>query len=174
GEVAGLERGLLWEDSDLLVVEADESDQTFVALPADVAVVTSVEPDHLEHYGNDFGQLLQAFDRFLASASSLRVVCADDPAAAEIGSRYGARTYGEAMEADYRIVDFVGDRGSSRFSVERHGTSLGEVTVAVLGRHNARNAAGAIATAVELGAEFDAAVRALAGYRGVARRVQLR
>jgi UDP-N-acetylmuramate--alanine ligase len=174
GDVAGLERGLLWDDGELLVVEADESDQTFVALPADVAVVTSVEPDHLEHYGNDFTQLVDAFDRFVAGASSLRVVCVDDRVAAEVGARHGAVTYGEAEGADYRIVDLVGDRGGSRFTLEQRGAPLGEVTVPVLGGHNARNAAGALATALELGADFDAAVRALAGYRGVARRVQVR
>ena len=174
GDVADFERGLMWNDSELLVVEADESDQTFVALPADVAVVTSVEPDHLEHYGNDFKQLIDAFDRFVGAASSLRVVCADDPVALEVGRRHGAVTYGEADDADYRIAEFAGDRGGSRFTLVQRGTPLGEVTLPVLGRHNARNAAGALATAIELGASFDAGARALAAYRGVARRVQVR
>jgi UDP-N-acetylmuramate--alanine ligase len=173
GDVAGLQRGLLWEDSELLVVEADESDQTFIALPAAVAVVTSVEPDHLEHYGNDFGQLIDAFDHFLASAS-LRIVCADDQVSAELGSRHGAVSYGTASGADYRIVDLTADRAGSRFALERRGERLGEVMVPVLGAHNARNAAGALAAALELGAGFDAASRALASYRGVARRVQVR
>lgn len=174
GDVADFERGLLWDAGDLLVVEADESDQTFIALPADVAVVTSIEPDHLEHYGNDFNQLIDAFDHFVSGASSLRVVCADDPVAAEVGRRHGAITYGEADTADYRIVDLAGDRGGSRFVLAQRGTPLGEVSVPVLGRHNARNAAAALATAIELGAPFDAGVRALAGYHGVARRVQVR
>jgi UDP-N-acetylmuramate--alanine ligase len=174
GDVADFARGLIWNDSDLLVVEADESDQTFVALPVDVAVVTSIEPDHLEHYGNDFNQLIDAFDRFLADASSLRVVCADDPVAAEVGRRHGAVTYGDGEGADYRIADLAADRGGTRFTLLQRDAPLGEVTLPVLGRHNARNAAGALAAALELGASFDAGARALAAYRGVARRVQVR
>ena len=174
GDVAGMDAGLVWDDGDLLVVEADESDHTFVELPAAGVVVTSVEPDHLDHYGNDFGQLKAAFAEFIANADELRLVFADDPLAAELGAKSGALTYGEAPSATYRMVDVVSDRSGSRFSMVRGDDVLGTVTVPVLGLHNARNAAAAIAAAVELGAPFDAAVRALAGYRGVARRVQFR
>ena len=174
GEVAGLEGGAKWDDGDLLVVEADESDGTFVELPAAAVVVTSVEPDHLDHYENDFGHLTGAFADFIANADDLRIVCADDPIAAELGAKYGAVTYGEDPSSGYRIVDLAGDRSGSRFTLFRGAEELGEVTVPVLGGHNARNAAGAIAAGIELGAGFDAAVRALAGYRGIARRVQFR
>lgn len=174
GEVTGLDGSARWDDTDLFVVEADESDGTFVVLPAAVAVVTSVEPDHLEHYGNDFGQLRDAFAAFMTNADEFRLVCADDPVAAELGEKAGALTYGEAADAVYRMADLAADRSGSRFTLWRAGTALGQVTVPAMGHHNARNAAAAVSAALELGADFDLAVRALAGYRGVARRVQFR
>jgi UDP-N-acetylmuramate--alanine ligase len=174
GEVTGLESGALWGDGELFVVEADESDGTFVELPAVAAIVTSIEPDHLDHYGNDFGQLADAFDRFLANAPELRLVCADDPGAAEAGRRAGALTYGESEDATYRMMGVSSDRSGSRFTLVRGGEELGEVVVPVIGHHNARNAAAAVAAALELGADFASAARALAQYRGVARRVQFR
>jgi UDP-N-acetylmuramate--alanine ligase len=174
GDVVGLDAGAVWDEGDLLVVEADESDGTFAELPAEGALVTSVEPDHLEHYGNDFGRLVDAFDGFVTRAAGLKLVFADDPIAAEIGARAGALTYGESETADYRITELTADRGGSTFTLERNREALGPVTVPVIGAHNARNAAGALAAALELGAGFDAATRALAAYRGVARRVQFR
>jgi len=77
GDVTDLGTGAAWDDGELFVVEADESDGTFLELGASVAVVTNVEPDHLEHYG-DFDVLREAFARFLAEAPGPRVVCADD------------------------------------------------------------------------------------------------
>ncbi|HZN15238.1 MAG TPA: UDP-N-acetylmuramate--L-alanine ligase [Acidimicrobiales bacterium] len=174
GEVAGLESGAAWDAGDLLVVEADESDGTFVELPAAVTIVTSIEPDHLEHYGNDFQRLTDAFDRFIANATEQRIVCADDAVADAVGQRSAAITYGTSASATYRIADLVSDRSGSRFTLVRDGVALGEVSVPVLGHHNARNAAAALVAGLELGAPFDAGVRALAAYRGVARRVQLR
>ncbi len=174
GDVPELEAGARWDAGELFVVEADESDGTFVELPADAVVVTSVEPDHLEHYGNDFGRLVAGFDRFLAGAPGLRLVCADDPGAAEAGRRVGALSYGEAADATYRIVDLTADRAGTRFTLVRDGAALGPVTVPVIGEHNARNAAAAVAAGLELGADFASATRALAAYRGVARRVQFR
>jgi UDP-N-acetylmuramate--alanine ligase len=174
GEVAGLESGAQWDSGDLFVVEADESDGTFVELPAAAAIVTSIEPDHLEHYGNDFGRLIGAFDEFVGNAGELRLVCADDAIAAEVGARVGAISYGTAPDATYRMLNATLDRDGSRFTLERDGQTLGEVAVPVIGLHNARNAAAAIVAGLELGADFDAAARALARYRGVARRVQFR
>jgi UDP-N-acetylmuramate--alanine ligase len=155
------------------VVEADESDGTFLDLGAEVAVVTSIEPDHLEHWGSWDG-LRAGFDRFLSEASGLRVVCADDEHAAAAASRVGAVTYGTAAEADYRIDELTGGRTATSFSVSRRGEELGEIHLPVPGEHNARNACAALATAMEIGAPFDAAARALARYAGVARRFQFR
>ena len=176
GEMAG--GNAVWSDppaqgDGLFVVEADESDGTFLELGAEIAVVTSIEPDHLEHWGS-WGALQEGFDTFLAGAGTLRVVCADDAGAAAAGARAGAVTYGTTEGADYRMVDVAGGRTGIAFTVERRGEALGEVRLPVPGIHNARNACAAVTVALELGVPFDDAARALGRYAGVARRFQFR
>jgi len=173
GEIIGLGSGARWDDGEWLVVEADESDGTFLALPCETAIVTSVEPDHLEHYGS-FAVLEEAFDRFLAGATGHRLVCADDPGAAALGRRHGAVSYGTAAAADMRMVEVVGSRASVRFGLLDHGRPLGDVEVPLPGLHNARNAAGAVSAALLAGASFPAVVAAVAGAGGIGRRFQLR
>jgi UDP-N-acetylmuramate--alanine ligase len=172
GEVNEIGTGAVWNDGEWFVVEADESDGTFLELPTEVAIVTSVEPDHLEHYGGR-DALVDAFDRFLAAAR-VRIVCADDEAAARLGGAHDAVTYGTAESADYRMVDVERTRTSTAFAIEHAGTRVGEVRLPVPGLHNARNACAAFAAGVSVGAAPDAAVRALARYAGVARRFQFR
>ena len=173
GDVNEIGSGAVWEDGDLLVVEADESDLTFLELNADSVVVTSVEADHLDHYG-DMAAIEAAFATFLSSAPGVRVACADAPAVARLARRHGATTYGTSEDADYRIVDVELARAGSRFAIEHRGTRLGEVRLPVPGLHNASNAAGALVMGLLLGAPFEAAARALARYGGVARRFQFR
>jgi UDP-N-acetylmuramate--alanine ligase len=170
GEIAGLGTGGRWSAGEWLVVEADESDGTFLDLDVEVGVVTSVEPDHVEHYG-DFDAEVAAFARFLAGAAGARVVCADDPVAASLG---GGTTYGFAADAGVRIIDYEGGRGRSRFRLMGEGADLGVVDLALPGRHNARNAAGAVAAALAAGAPADAALAGIAAFQGVGRRSQLR
>ncbi len=172
GEVHEIGAGAVWSDGEWLVVEADESDGTFLELGAEVAVVTSVEPDHLGHYGS-FDALVSAFDRFVAEAR-LAVVCADDPIAARVARQHGAITYGTAEDSDYRMTDVELGRSSAAFTVVRSGRELGRVSLPAPGLYNARNAAAALATALELGVDYSAAGRALARYTGVARRFQFR
>ncbi len=172
GELAG--GNAVWSDGEWFVVEADESDGTFLELGAEVAIVTSVEPDHLEHWGN-FAALEAGFDRFLTEATGVRVVCADDRGSAAAGARAGsAVTYGTTEGADYRMVEVAGGRTGITFTVEHGGATLGEIALPVPGIHNARNACAAVAAAVEIGAPFDDAARALARYAGVSRRFQFR
>lgn len=173
GEVNQIGGSAVWADGEWFVVEADESDGTFLELGAEVAIVTSAEPDHLEYWGG-WPQLRAAFDRFLADATGLRMVCADDPVAAELGAARGATSYGTADSATYRLRDVRGGRSGITFTVDHAGESLGEVDLPVPGLHNARNAVAALATAMELGAPFDDAARALGRYAGVARRFQFR
>jgi len=170
GEVNEIGTGAAWDAGEWLVVEADESDGTFLELGAEVAVVTSVEPDHLEHYGG-FEALVTAFDSFLSRAR-LRVVCADDPIAAGLGRRHGAVTYGTAADADYRMVGLASARTGVSFSLVHEGQTLGDLHLPVPGRHNGRNAAAAAVAGLLVGAPVDAAVRALGRYGGVARRFQ--
>ncbi len=172
GEIGG-GTGARWSDGAWLVVEADESDGTFLDLATEVAVVTSVEPDHLEHYG-DFDALVAAFDRFLGAATGARVVCADDPAAAGLARSHAALTYGFDPSASLCIADFEAARSGSRFVLRRDGVELGPVRVTLPGRHNARNATAALAVALLAGATFESAAAGIAAFAGVGRRSQLR
>ena len=172
GDVNEIGTGASWGDGELFVVEADESDGTFTQLATDVAVVTNVEADHLDHYG-DLAAIEAAFDGFVAAAGTA-IVCADEPHAAAIATRHGAITYGTAEGATVRIVDARVDRVGTRFALEREGERLGEIELPIPGLHNARNATAATVAALEVGAPFEAAVTALGRYAGVARRYQFR
>ncbi|MGI9080563.1 MAG: UDP-N-acetylmuramate--L-alanine ligase [Acidimicrobiales bacterium] len=179
GLIGGLATGARWDTGEWLVVEADESDGSFLDLPFEVAVVTSVAPDHLDHWGG-LGSLEAAFEQFLAAARRA-LVCADDEPAARIGRRVGAATYGTAADADYRIVDLVLEPAASSFVLEHAGRPMGRVRVPAPGRHNALNAAAALAAAAEggvitagSGPPFAAAVAAMGAYPGVDRRFQVR
>jgi UDP-N-acetylmuramate--alanine ligase len=171
GEVNEIGTNAAWDQGDLLVVEADESDGTFLHLAPELGIVTSVEPDHLEHYGS-FEELKAAFKVFLSQARSA-VVCADDPVAASLAPR-SAVTYGCSERAEVRIVGFESGRNHLRFELVRRGASLGVFELPVPGLHNARNATAAVSAAVELGVDPDHARRALARFAGVARRFEFR
>lgn len=173
GDINEVGAGAAWGEGPWLVVEADESDGTFLELHTSLAVLTSVAPDHLEHYGS-MAALEDAFARFLHGAGAGRIVCADDAVALRLGRDAGAVTYGTSPEADYRITDVSTARSSSRFTLVAGGTGLGEVRLAVPGVHNARNACGALAVALGIDVPFEAARRALGRYGGVARRFEFR
>ena len=174
GQLNEIGTGAVWDDGEWVVVEADESDGTFLELPLEAVVVTSVEPDHLESYGGSFDAQVDAFERFLAAAPGPRVVCADDPVAARLAAAAGAITYGTAEEAAYRMTGLTCGRSSVRFAVEHGGGVLGEVALPVPGAYNARNACAALVTGLQLGATFAAAAAALGRFGGVARRFQFR
>jgi UDP-N-acetylmuramate--alanine ligase len=160
------------DSGEWLVVEADESDGTFLELTTEAAIVTNIEPDHLDHYGG-FAELVEAFDRFIGGVGRVRVACADDPVVRRLSLAHeGIVTYGWAEDATYRIASYEGSRTGSR--VELAGASTGIIELPVPGRHNALNAVGAVALALELGVPFGAAADALRGFGGVARRFQFR
>ena len=175
GDLNEVGTNAVFDTGEWLVVEADESDGTFLELAPHDAVVTSVLPDHLDHYG-DFPALVDAFDTFVARIRGVCALCADDDLAAAIATRApGATvTYGFAAGADYRMDDYEGGRRGTRFTLARTGEPLGAVELPVPGRHNAVNAAGAAAIALELGVPFDAVTSALGSFGGVARRFQFR
>jgi len=173
GDVNEIGSGAAWDDGELFVVEADESDGTFVELHRRGAIVTNLEADHLEHYG-DFDTLRKAFRRFLAETDGPTVVYGDDPLARHAAEGLGAVTYGTAPDSNYRMLDVVSERAGVRFDLEHDGVALGTIQLPVPGAHNAQNAAGAVALAMEVGVEFDAAERALARFGGVARRYEFR
>jgi UDP-N-acetylmuramate--alanine ligase len=162
-----------WNAGEWLVVEADESYGTFLALRADVAVLTNVESDHLDHYGT-FDVLRQAFGDFVAQASQGAVVCADDAEAATIGRTHGAQLVGTATDATFVMTNVVESRSAVSFTLVGPDGELGPLTIGVPGLHNARNAALATVAALQVGAPFAAAASALARFAGVTRRFEFR
>ncbi|MGH9066717.1 MAG: UDP-N-acetylmuramate--L-alanine ligase [Acidimicrobiales bacterium] len=173
GDLNEIGTGAAWDEGEWLVAEADESDGTFLELRPEVAVVTSIEPDHLEHYGS-YEALTGAFGRFLSAVPGARIVSADFPVAAGLAAGCGAVTYGTSPGADYRITRVRSARSRVSFSLEHAGEDLGPIEVPVPGLHNARNAAAAVVAGLALGVDLDAARRALARFAGVARRFQFR
>jgi UDP-N-acetylmuramate--alanine ligase len=154
----------------LLVIEADESDRTFLELPLHATVVTNVEADFLDNYGGEMANLVAAFDQYLDGVEGPKVVCLDDREAAGLAARHPVITYGTHADARYRAVAVGAADGALRFTLTRDGDELGEVRLPLRGVHMARNATAALAMAMELGAPFDAAARALGRFGGVARR----
>lgn len=174
GDVNEIGTGAAWDHGELFVVEADESDGTFLELGAEAVVVTNVEADHLDHYGS-LASITAAFGRFVADARGPRVVGIDEPHAAALADTRGdVITYGTSEAATYRIVDPRPSRSGITFELHRDGQGLGRVALPVPGLYNARNASAALAMGLELGADFDSGVRALGRFAGVARRFEFR
>ena len=171
GDLNDIGTNAVWDEGEWLVVEADESDGTFLRLQPEVGVVTSVEPDHLEHYGS-FAALRQSFREFMRAAQTC-VVAADDPGVLELAPP-GAITFGQSPAADIRLGPITGGRGDATFSLFGGDEEIGEFTIAMPGEHNARNAAAAAVAAQAIGVRVDVIRRALARFAGVARRFEFR
>ena len=176
GDLNEIGANAVWDNGEWLVIEADESDGSFLELDAEVAVVTSVEPDHLEHYGGSFAALRRAFAQFVSGGRASAVLSADDPLCLELAesARGAVRTFGLSPDAEYRVSDVELTRSTSAFELSRRGQSLGRFTLPIAGEHNVRNAAASIAASLETGADVDAARTALARFAGVARRFEFR
>lgn len=157
----------------ILVVEADESDGTLAAYRPEVAVVTNVEDDHLEHFG-DRSALRACFAAFAGQARRTLVCGADDPAAAALGAgRPDAMSFGLASGARVRGEDLVEKPLAARLAVRRDGRRLGVLELPVPGRHNALNALAACAAAFACGVDFDACRAALAVFQPARRRFEV-
>ncbi|HMF66061.1 MAG TPA: UDP-N-acetylmuramate--L-alanine ligase, partial [Phyllobacterium sp.] len=167
-------------EGDWMVVEADESDGTFLKLPADVAVVTNIDPEHLDHYGT-FDRVREAFRQFVENVPfyGFGVMCLDHPEVQSLVSRIEDRrviTYGENPQADVRFVNLVVDGAASRFDVHIAKRKTGEITeitglrLPMPGRHNVSNATAAIAVALELGISAEDIKKGLSSFGGVKRR----
>lgn len=173
GDVTDMGTGAQWTGGEWLVVEADESDGTHLHLPLHGTILTNVEVDHLDHYGT-FDAIVEGFDRYLGQIAGPKVLCIDDPVAADLAARHGTITYGTGEHADFRAVQVHAEQGAFVFDVEHHGRRLGTVMLPLRGLHNVRNATGAVAMAVTIGVPFDIAAAALAKFGGVARRFDVR
>ena len=164
---------------DYIVVEADESDASFLNLMPVMAVVTNIDADHMETYGHDFGKLKQAFVDFLHRMPfyGTAILCTDDPAIRDILSEVSCpiTSYGFEEGAQVRAVNVKAQGAQMHFTVQRrNGVVLPdlEVVLNLPGRHNVLNALSAIAVAAELDVDDAALLRALSGFKGVGRRFQ--
>lgn len=174
GEVNEIGCGALWEaGSNLFVVEADESDGTFLTLDSDYGIITNVEPDHLGHYGSE-DHLRSAFNTFLENVRTKAFVCFDDDNLKALAQNSDVITYGVDPRADYVISNYKGFRFGSTFSLHGPTEPLGEFTVATPGIYNVQNAAAALAFADYLEADIDLLREGLAQFGGVARRFHYR
>ena len=165
---------------DYIVVEADESDASFLNLTPVLSVVTNIDADHMETYGHDMGRLRTAFVEFLHRMPfyGAAIVCADDAGVQSILGDIGRPvvTYGLGADVQVRAVDVQAlPGGQMRFVVQRrNGIAMPDlpVTLNLPGEHNVRNALAAIAVATELELSDAPVVKALAGFSGVGRRFQ--
>ncbi len=165
---------------DWMVVEADESDGTFLKLPADVVIVTNIDPEHLDHF-KTFDAIQEAFHNFIENVPfyGFAVMCIDHPVVQTLIGKIEDRriiTYGENPQADARLVDLAPMGGGSTFKVvirDRKSDAaheIADISLPMPGRHNALNATAAIAVAHQLGLSDEAIRNALKGFGGVKRR----
>jgi len=176
GEVDGWGGGVRLGRGRVVVGEADESDASFLRYHPDVAVVTNVEPEHLEHYGGDFGRVLAAYARFVGQIrpGGAAVVWAEEPHRTAVTQGFAGRvrTFGDGSGADIRAADVVHAPTGSTFTVVRDGAVLGRVALSLPGPHNVRNALAAIEAALLTGARWDALAPALARFTNARRRFE--
>ena len=159
-----------------LIAEADESDASFLHLQPMVAIVTNIEADHMDTYGGDFTKLRATFLEFLHNLPfyGLAVVCIDEPVIRGLLPEIGRATitYGYSDDADIQVQEFVQEGSQSRFQLRLQDGSVLPLRLSLPGRHNALNAAAAVAVALEDHIPTDAVVDALAQFAGVGRRFQ--
>ena len=170
-------------EGDWMVVEADESDGTFVKLPADIAVVTNIDPEHLDHYGS-FDKLREAFRAFVENVPfyGFAVMCLDHPEVQALVAQIEDRrivTYGRNPQAEVRYRDIAYRNGEAVFTVQRRDRvkeeteTIADLVLPMPGEHNVSNATAAIALARTLGIDAEAIRKGLAGFGGVKRRFTL-
>ena len=163
-----------------MVVEADESDGTFLKLPTEVAIVTNIDPEHLDHF-KTFEAVQEAFRNFVENVPfyGFAVMCTDHPVVQSMVGQIEDRriiTYGQNPQADVQLTNLVAMGGGSQFKVVIRDRKTGaaheisDITLPMPGQHNALNATAAIAVAHQLGMPDDAIRKAMAGFGGVKRR----
>ncbi len=166
-------------EGEWMVVEADESDGTFIRIPSTIAVVTNIDPEHLDHYGN-FENLKAAFQQFITQLPfyGFGVLCVDHPEVQALMAKILDRrviSYGTSPQADVRAVNIRQIAGGQVFDVElsdKNGQpqTLKDVTLPMYGMHNVRNSLAALAVAREVGIEDASIIKTLASFEGVKRR----
>ncbi len=173
GDVNEIGTGAAWDDGQIFVVEADESDGSFLDLARRVAVVTNVEPDHLDYYG-DFAGLRTAFRRFVEETDGVTVVGIDDEGGRRLAAGSGVVTVGTSVGATWRLESVYEAWEGVSFDLVGPGGERLPIQVPLPGLHNARNAAVAAVTGLVVASPPEAVIDALARFGGVARRFEHR
>ena len=177
GKVNVLDSNARLGQSELMVVEADESDGSFLHLHPSISVVTNIDPEHMDHYGT-LDNLKDAFTAFCNRVPfyGLNVLCLDSPNVQSLLPRIEKRfvTYGSSHMADYRLEGIRLEGFTTRFEAFRRDEPLGEFRVRMVGAHNALNALAVIAVAEEMDIPLDVVRSSLAEFGGVQRRFTVR
>jgi UDP-N-acetylmuramate--alanine ligase len=162
---------------EFIVVEADEFDRSFLSITPTIAVLTTLETDHLDCY-RDLEDIKSAFIQFASKVPfyGFVVLCLDEPALQDIMPKLKKKiiTYGLNGQADLQAVDIAHKQNRSRFTVLQHGQELGEVELQIPGKHNVQNALAAIAVGLELGVPFDKVKAGIEKFTGVFRRWEIK
>ena len=177
GDLNEIGTNAAYTDGSFLIVEADESDKTFLDLSLVGAIVTNIESDHLENYENSFDKLKESFEQFVKQANGPVVICVDEDNARALSEACAeTKNIITIGKSDAQYIYNVVSKDSSGIDAEIYfGAELkGVLKLAVPGEHNVRNALCALALMVEFDVEMDTAISALATYGGVARRFQPR
>ena len=177
GEIMDIGSNARAGKSPYVVAEADESDGSFLKYHPEMAVVTNIEPDHLENYDGNFENLKQAFRQFLSNVKpdGKAIVCIDDEYIREMTPDLNCEliTYGLDEKADFTAEEIVyGDRTIS-FKVKKGDQFLGDIKLSVPGRHNILNALATVIVCLEAGLSFSAIAKAITLFRGAKRRFQV-
>ncbi|HCJ65912.1 MAG TPA: UDP-N-acetylmuramate--L-alanine ligase [Elusimicrobia bacterium] len=177
GRLRGLDTGAKLGKGDFLVAEADESDGSFLKISPTITIVTNIDDDHLDHYGT-MEKLENTFVQFINKVPfyGWSILCLDDPGIRKILSSLERKfyTYGLENNADFMAKDIIYDNWESKFTVYFQGKKIGQVNLHLPGRHNISNALAAIACAINLEINFPVIKKALAGFKGIERRLQVR
>jgi UDP-N-acetylmuramate--alanine ligase len=178
GEISEVGSNAHHGSGEYFVAEADESDRSFLLYRPHVGIVTNLDSDHLNTYG-DLAGLADAFVEFCGNVEpdGFVVACADDPGSMAVVERARAAgatvyTYGESADADLRMSGITSSADGVRYQATLDGAALGEIMLSSPGRHLGLNSAGAVLTALRLGVKPEAAVEALAAFPGVRRRFE--
>ncbi len=173
GDVNEIGSGAAWDEGRFLVVEADESDRTFTKLPRQAGIITNVEPDHLDFYG-EYSALLNEFERFVRETDGPVMVGIDESDGSRVAAATKAERVGTDDAAEWRLCDIQETWGGVSFVLREPEENQLQIDLAVPGLHNARNAACAAALARRLEIPSEAITDALASFGGVSRRFEHR
>jgi len=177
GKIKTMGTGARLGASEYMVAEADESDGSFLKLSPTIAVVTTVDEEHLDYY-EGLAEIKDAFTHFANSVPfyGCAIVCLDQENIQSIIGDIGRRviSYGLASQADVRAHGVEVHEGTTGFTVDAAGSELGRIEIAMPGIHNVYNSLAAVAVGLELGVSFDHIASALRGFEGIARRFEIK